>query len=146
MITFGLFVWFTMKFVWPPIIKALEERQHKIADGLAAGERGQRELELAQHNVAAQLRDTKIQSAEILEHAQRRAAQMIDEAKDKAREEGKRLVELAQGDVAQLVNSAKTQLRNQVAVLAVSGAQQVLQKNIDVESNRALVDNLIEQL
>ena len=95
MLVFGAFVWFTMKFVWPPLSKALEERQEKIADGLAAAERGRRELELAQHRVKDEMKHAKVQAADIIEKANRRATQMIEEAKEDARQESQKLAKVA---------------------------------------------------
>ena len=146
MLVFGAFVWFTMKFVWPPLAKALEERQEKIADGLSAAERGRRELELAQHRVKDELKHAKAQAAEIIEKAAKRAAQMVEEAKDDAKAEAKRQARLAHEQLQQDVNRAKDTLRKQVAELAVSGAELILKREIDVKANSMLLDNLIEEI
>lgn len=146
MITFGLFVLITMKYIWPPLMSALEERQGKIADGLAAAERGQRELELAQHKSTDVLREAKIQASEIIEKANHRASQIVEAAKDKAREEGKRLYNIAQEDIASEVNQAKQVLRKQVATIAISGAERILKHNIDQAVNSSLINDLIEEL
>ncbi len=146
MLVFGAFVWFTMKFVWPPLTKALEERQDKIADGLAAAERGRRELELAQHRVKDEMKQAKVQAAEIIEKAGRRAAQIVEEAKDDARQETQKLAKLAQEQIAQEVNRAKDTLRKQVAVLAIAGAEKILKREIDDKANGVLLDNLIEEI
>jgi len=135
-----------MKFIWPPVIKALEDRQAKIAEGLASGERGERALELAEHKVIEQLRDAKLQAAEIIEKANHRGSQLIDEAKVKAREEGLRLLELAREEVQQEVNSAKQALRQQVAGIAIAGAEKILNRNIDEAANRDILDNLIKEI
>jgi len=145
-LVFGAFVWFTMKFVWPPLVKALEERQEKIADGLAAAERGQRELELVQHRVKDELKQAKAQAADIIEKANRRATQVVDEAKDDARQEAQVLAKVAQEQIAQEVNRAKDVLRKQVASLAVAGAEKILMREIDEKANRALLANLIEEI
>ncbi len=145
-LVFGAFVWFTMKFVWPPLVKALEERQEKIADGLAAAERGQRELELAQHRVKDELKQAKAEAADIIEKANRRAMQVVDEAKDDARQEAQVLAKVAQEQIAQEVNRAKDVLRKQVASLAVAGAEKILMREIDEQANRALLANLIEEI
>ena len=145
-LVFGAFVWFTMKFVWPPLVKALEERQDKIADGLAAAERGQRELELAQHRVKDEMKQAKVQASDIIEKANRRAAQIVDEAKDDARQEAQLLAKVAQEQIAQEVNRAKDTLRKQVASLAVAGAEKILMREIDEQANRALLANLIEEI
>ncbi len=146
MLVFAVFVWFTMKFVWPPLVKALEARQEKIADGLAAAERGRRELELAQHRAKDEMKQAKVLSADIVEKANRRAAQIVDEAKDDARQEGLKLAKIAQEQIAQEVNRAKDGLRHQVAALAVAGAEKILMREIDEQANRALLDNLIKEI
>ncbi len=146
MLVFGAFVWFTMKFVWPPLSKAMEERQTKIADGLAAAERGRRELELAQHRIKDEMKQAKVQSAEIIERANRRAAQILEEAKLGAQEESQKLFKLAQEQISQDVNRAKNSLRQQVAALAVAGAEKILRREIDERSNQVLLDNLIKEI
>jgi F-type H+-transporting ATPase subunit b len=146
MLVFFAFVWFTMKFLWPPLTKALEERQDKIADGLAAAERGRRELELAQHRVKDDMKQAKVQAAEIVEKANRRATQIIEEAKDDARQESQKLAKIAQEHILQEVNRAKDGLRKQVAILAVAGAEKILMREIDEKANGALLDNLIEEI
>jgi F-type H+-transporting ATPase subunit b len=145
-LVFAAFVLFTMKFVWPPLVNALEERQEKIADGLAAAERGQRELELAQHRVSDELRQAKVQASDIIEKANRRASQIVDEAKDAARLEGQKLVKIAEAQIAQELNRAKDDLRKQVASLAVAGAERILQREIDEKANQALINSLIEEI
>ena len=146
MLVFAVFVWFTMKFVWPPLVKALDERQEKIADGLAAAERGRRELELAQHRAKDEMKNAKVQSAEIVDKANRRAGQIIDEAKEDARAEVQQMAKIAQEHIAQEVNRAKDGLRKQVAALAVTGAEKILMREIDATANRALLDQLIEEI
>ncbi len=146
MLVFAVFVWFTMRFVWPPLVKAMEERQEKIADGLAAAERGRRELELAQHRAKDEMKQAKVQSADIVEKANRRAAQIIDEAKDDARQESQKLAKIAEEHISQEVNRAKDGLRKQVAALAIAGAERILVREIDEQANRALLDNLIEEI
>lgn len=146
MLVFAVFVWFTMKFVWPPLVKALEERQEKIADGLAAAERGRRELELAQHRAKDEMKQAKVQSADIVEKANRRAAQIVDEAKDDARQEAQKLAKIAEDHILQEVNRAKDGIRLQVAALAVAGAEKILAREIDEQANSALLDNLIKEI
>ncbi len=146
MLVFAAFVLFTMKLVWPPLAKALEERQEKIADGLSAAERGRRELELAQHRVKDELKQAKAQSAEIIEKANKRAAQIIEEAKDAAKREAQMQAKFAQEQLMQQVNHAKEQLRKQVANLAITGAERILMREVDVKTNSALLDNLIEEI
>jgi len=146
MLVFFAFVWFTMTFVWPPLEKALQERQDKIADGLAAAERGQRELELAQHRVKDELKQAKMQAADIIEKANRRATQLIEEAKTEARDEAQKVTKLAQEQLSQEVNQAKEQLRKKVAALAVAGAEKIIRREVDEKTSFALLDNLIEEI
>ncbi len=146
MLVFGVFVWFTMKFVWPPLAKALEDRQEKIADGLSAAERGRRELELAQHRVKDELKHAKAQAADIVDKATKRAAQLVEEAKEDAKTEAKHQAKLAHEQLQQEVNRAKEALRKQVAELAVSGAELILKREIDAKANSMLLDNLIKEI
>lgn len=146
MLVFAAFVWFTMKFVWPPLEKALKERQDKIADGLSAAERGRKELELAQHRVKDELKHAKVQASEIVDKATRRAAQLIEEAKEDAKLETQRQAKLAQEQLLQEVNRAKDGLRKQVALLAVVGAERILKQEIDAQASSKLLDNLIEEI
>ena len=121
-ITFAVFVWFCMKFVWPPIMAALNERKQKIADGLAAAERGAHEQELAQKKATETMHEAKQQAQEIINQAQKRASEIVDEAKEGARAEAERIVTAANAEIEQEVNRAREQLRGQVASLAVAGA------------------------
>ncbi|MBA3537208.1 MAG: F0F1 ATP synthase subunit B [Tatlockia sp.] len=146
MLVFMAFVWFTMKFVWPPLSKAMEERQDKIADGLSAAERGRKELELAQHRVKDELKQAKAHASEIVEKANRRAAQMIEEAKEDAKLEAQKQGKIAQEQLLQEINRAKEGLRKQVAQLAVAGAEKILNREIDAKTNSSLLDNLIEEI
>lgn len=146
MLVFGAFVWFTMKFVWPPLQKALEERQHKIAEGLSAAERGRRELELAQHRISDDIKHAKVQAAEIIEKANYRAAQLIEEAKEEARQQAEHMTKVANEHLAQEVTRAKEALRKEVGRLAVAGAEKILMHEIDEKQNRQLIDNLIEEI
>ena len=146
MLVFAAFVLFTMKLVWPPLAKALEERQDKIADGLSAAERGRKELELAQHRVKDELKQAKAHSADIIDKANKRASQIIEEAKDAAKRESQIQAKLAQEQIAQQVNHAKEELRKQIAKLAISGAEKILMREVDAKANSALLDNLIEEI
>ena len=146
MLVFAAFVLFTMKLVWPPLAKALEERQEKIADGLSAAERGRKELELAQHRVKDELKQAKAQSVDIIDKANKRASQIIEEAKEAAKREAQIQAKLAQEQLAQQVNHAKDALRKQVASLAVTGAERILMREVDAKANSALLDNLIEEI
>lgn len=146
MITFAIFIWFTMKFVWPPLMRAMEERQKKIAEGLEAGERGRRELELAKHKATEQLRDAKIQAGHFLEEAKHRANRIVEDSKETARQEGERLIEIAKIEIEQEKQKAKDQLLKQVATLAMAGAEKILQHQIDDKTHGKLMDQLIEEI
>jgi len=145
-IAFAVFVWFCMKFVWPPLINSMEERAKKIADGLDAANRAERDLKLAQEKAGSQLREAKEQAAQIIEQANKRATQIIDEAKESARTEGDRLKVAAQAEIDQEVNRAKETLRSQVSALAVAGASKILETSIDLEKHDALLNQLAQEL
>ncbi|KTD18708.1 H+-transporting ATP synthase chain b [Legionella lansingensis] len=146
MLVFAAFVWFTMKFVWPPLARAMEERQDKIADGLAAAERGHKELELAQHRVKDELKQAKAQASEIIEKANRRAAQLIEAAKEEAKLAAQQQAKIVQEQLQQEFNRARDNLRKEVAHLAVAGAQKILMREIDEKANSALLDDLIKEI
>jgi F-type H+-transporting ATPase subunit b len=146
MITFMILVGVTMKYIWPPMMKALDDRRKQIADGLDAAERGHHELELARHRATENLRDAKLEAAKIIDQASQRATRMIEDAKEKAREEGDRLVSLAKDQIDQEVQSAKQQLLKQVSALAISGAEKILSQKIDASTNDRLVDQLIDEI
>ena len=145
-ITFAVFVWFCMKFVWPPIMAALNERKQKIADGLAAAERGAHEQELAQKKATETMHEAKQQAQEIINQAQKRASEIVDEAKEGARAEAERIVTAANAEIEQEVNRAREQLRGQVASLAVAGASRVLKLEIDAAANEDLLKDLVASL
>lgn len=146
MITFAIFVLFCMKFVWPAITNAMEERAAKIADGLDAADRAMRDLELAQNKASDQLKDAKAEAAALIEQANKRANQIVEEAKDQARAEGERLKAAAQAEIDQEINRAKEELRGKVAELVYAGAEQILEASVDQQANKALVDKLAAQL
>lgn len=143
---FILFVWFCMKYVWPPLISAIEERQAKIAEGLEASERGEKDLELAQEKAKKYLADAKAQAAEIVDQANKRHAQIVDGAKDDAREEAAKIKTGANAEIEQEVNRAKEELRAQVAGLAVAGAEKILQRSIDASKHQDILDKLAEEI
>ena len=145
-ITFVVFVWFCMKFVWPPIMNALEHRKKKIADGLAAAERGAHEKELAEKRATETLHEAKQKAQEIINQAQKRANEIVEEAKVNARGEAERIVAAANAEIEQEVNRAREQLRGQVVSLAVAGAGKVLKKEIDAKANEQLLQDLVAQL
>ena len=146
MVTFAIFVWFCMKFVWPVIFLAMEERQQKISEGLDAADQAARDLEVAQSKVTDQMKEAKKEAASIVDQANKRASQIVDEAKQQAVAEGDRLKVAAEAEIEQEVNRAKEELRASVAGLALAGAEKVLEASIDDKANRALVDDLASQL
>lgn len=146
MFAFAAFVWFCMKFVWPPIVGALAERKTKIAEGLAAAERGHKEQELGQHRATEIMKEAKSHAADIVNQAQKRAAEIVDEAKQDAREEGARLVHAAQAEIDQEVNRAREELRGKVVSLAVAAAEKILEKEIDPAVHSSIVDSFAKQI
>jgi F-type H+-transporting ATPase subunit b len=145
-LTFGIFLWFTARFVWPPLMRAIDARQAQIADGLAAAERGKNELELAQRKSTEIIREARADAADILAQAARRAAEIVDEAKENARAEGERIVTSARVEVEQLVNKAREELRAQTAATAVAAAAKILEREIDARSHEKLLQDLVKQL
>ncbi|RMG34403.1 MAG: F0F1 ATP synthase subunit B [Gammaproteobacteria bacterium] len=144
--SFAVFVWFTMKFIWPPLVKAMDERKAKIADGLAAAERGQHEQELARERAAQYLHEAKQQAAEITAKAEKQAALIVEDAKSKAQEEGARQLAAAQAEIEQEVNKAREELRSKVAELAVAGAEKILRREIDAEAHKDIVESVAGQI
>ena len=145
-IAFFVFVVFCMKYVWPPLIGAIEERQAKIAKGLEASERGAKDLELAQDKAKDYLSQAKAQAAEIVEQANKRHAQIVDGAKNDARDEAAKIKAGADAEIEQEVNRAKEALRAQVAALAVQGAEKILQRSIDADKHKDILDKLAEEI
>ena len=146
MVAFVCFVAFCMKYVWPPIIAAMQERAEKIADGLAAADRASHDLELAQEKAVERLKEAKVEAAGIVDAANKRAGQIVDEAKDAAIVESDRVKQSAQAEIEQEANRAREQLRGQVASLALAGAEKVLGSAIDKQVHAELVDKLAAEL
>jgi F-type H+-transporting ATPase subunit b len=146
LVTFVVFVWFTMKYVWTPIMGALEARRKEIADGLAAAERGQHEQELAQERAKEALHEAKQQAAEIINQAHKRANEIVDEAKHDAKAEGDRILTAAQAEIEQELNRSREVLREKVAILVVSGAEKILQKEINADAHKDVVENVAGQI
>ncbi len=146
LISFAIFVWFTMKFVWTPIMGALETRKKEIADGLAAAERGQHEQELAKERAKDVLHEAKSQAAEIVAQAQKRAAEIVDEAKGTARTEGERILSAAQVEIEQETNRAREQLRSKVGELAMASAEKILRKEINADAHKDIVEALAKEI
>jgi len=145
-ITFIVFVWFCMKYVWPPLMAALEERKIRIADGLAAAERGQKDLELAKSKVIDNLKDAKVQAQDIINQAHKRANEMVDEAKESAREEAEKIKVAATSDIDQQINAAREHLRKEVSVIALAGAEQILKREVNAEAHGKVLDDLMAQI
>lgn len=145
-IAFFVFWWFCQKMVWPLFSNILEDRKKKIADGLEAADRAQRDLMLAQEKSTDSLKEAKAVAAGIIDQANKRASQIIDEAKDQAREEGKRLIVAANSDIEQEVNRAREALRTQVAAIAIAGAEKILESSIDQAANEELINKLASEL
>lgn len=144
--TFAVFIWFTAKFVWPYLARAIEDRQKHIAEGLAAGERGKQDLEQAAVTTADMLREARQQAQEILAQAERRGAQIVEEAKIAAGEEGSRLIAGAKAEIEQEVSRARETLRAQVAQLAVAGAEKILRREVDAKVHADLLASVESQL
>ncbi len=145
-LTFAVLVWFIQHYLWEPLTTALADRQKKIADGLAAAERGEHEQELARKRAAEKIGEAKQQAAEIVAQAQKRASEIVEEAKDNARSEGERLLAAANVEIEQEANRAKEQLRGQVVSLAVAGAGRVLKKEVDPKAHQKLLADLVAQI
>lgn len=145
-ISFTIFVWFCMKYVWPPLTAAMQERQQQMSEGLQNAEKAQAELDLAKAEVENQLKEAKQQSASLIDQANKRGNQIVEEAKDIAIKEGERLKQAAQADIEQEVNSAKEALRQQVAVLAIAGAEKILASSVDQNAHSEMLKNLAAEL
>lgn len=145
-IVFFILVWFTMKYVWPPIAKALDERADKIAEGLAAAERGKSDFEQAEKKVAELLAEGRTQVAEMVANAEKRAAQIVEEAKLQASDEAARITAQAKSDVEQEANRAREALREQVAFLAVKGAESILRREVDQKQHAQILSTLKQEL
>jgi F-type H+-transporting ATPase subunit b len=145
-IVFAILVWFTMKFVWPPITKALDERAQKIADGLAAADKAKAELANANKRVEAELATSRNETATRLADAERRAQTIVEEAKARAVEEGNRIIAAAKAEAEQQSVKARDALREQVAALAVKGAEQILRKEVNAGVHADLLSRLKTEL
>ncbi|MFN8770948.1 MAG: F0F1 ATP synthase subunit B [Neisseriaceae bacterium] len=142
MITFAILVWFTMKFVWPPINKMLEERAGKIAEGLAAAEKGKAELLEVELKVAEELKHVQLRATEIMSNAEKRANQIVAEAKENANKESARILDDAKAQIEQEFLKAREELRTKVSDLVISGAEQILKAEINLERHEAILANL----
>jgi F-type H+-transporting ATPase subunit b len=145
-IAFALFIWFTVRFVWPPLLAAIEARQKQIADGLAAGEQGRKSLEELKRQGEETIVEARARAAEIVSQAEKRAAQMVEEAKGAAKDEGAREKAAAKAEIGQEVQRARELLREQVAALAVAGAEKILRREVDARSHAELLEGIKRQL
>lgn len=145
-IAFAVLIWFTVKFVWPPLLKAIETRQKEIADGLAAAQEGRSALEVAAKKSEATLAEAKQKASEIIAQAEKRGSQIVEEAKDNAKVEGDRILAGAKAEIDQEVNRAKEGLRAQVAALAIAGAEKILRKEIDANAHSEMLSKLAAEL
>jgi len=146
MVVFFILAWFSMRFVWPPIVKALDERAQKIADGLAAAERGKHDLELASKRSADTLREGKAKYADLVGQAEKQAIQIIEEAKAEAKIEADRIIASGRAAAKQEIVQAKEALRDQVAMLAVAGAEKILRREIDAKAHTQLLAAIQQEL
>ncbi|KMJ45927.1 F0F1 ATP synthase subunit B [Xenorhabdus khoisanae] len=145
-IAFVLFVLFCMKYVWPPIMAAIEKRQKEIADGLASAERAKKNLDLAQANASDQLKKAKADAQVIIEQANKQKAQIIDDAKVEAELERNKIVAQAHAEIEAERKRAREELRKQVAMLAIAGAEKIIERSVDEAANSDIVDKLVAEL
>ncbi|MGI9333846.1 MAG: F0F1 ATP synthase subunit B [Gammaproteobacteria bacterium] len=146
MLVFAVLVWFTMKYVWPMILNAMQEREVRIADGIAAGENGRRELEEAESRSTELLTQGRDKAQDYISQAQRRADEIVEEAKTTAREEGERLIQAARAQIEQERNQARDALRSQVATLAIAGAERILKREVDAKAHSSVLEELATEL
>jgi len=146
MITFGILIWVTMKFIWPPLAQAMDERAQRIAEGLAAADRAKAELQDANARVDEEIKKARVQASEIIDKAQQQANQILDKAKADALLEGARQKAIAQTEIEGMVGKARETLRGQVAALAVQGAQKIIQREINPDAHKVLLDQLVTEI
>ncbi len=145
-ITFFVFVWFCMKYVWPPLNAALAERKKKIADGLAAGERGQHDLELAKKRSVEVIKEGKDKAGELIYQAERHASEIVDGAKERAKVEADRIVAGARAEIEQEANQTREELRKRMGDLVVIAASKILEKEVDAKAHAGLIENVAKEL
>jgi F-type H+-transporting ATPase subunit b len=145
-IAFAIFVWFCMKYVWPPLMAAIEERQKKIADGLSAAERAEKDLDLAKANASDRMKEAKRAAADVVDQANKRKLQIIEEAREEAVTERKKIVAQAEAEIEALRVRARDDLRKQVATLAVAGAEKILERSIDKDAHQDILNNITAKL
>jgi F-type H+-transporting ATPase subunit b len=146
MLSFALLVWFTMKFIWPPLTKALAARQQRIADGLDAAERGKQELSLAQKKATDILHEAHADAADVLAQTARRATEIIEQSKEEARAEGERQIAAARVEIEQMTHHAREQLRAETSAAAIAVAGKILEREIDAKTHQKLLNELVGQI
>jgi len=145
-VTFSVFIWFTVKFIWPWMLRKIEERQKTIADGLAAAEQGRRSLEVSTRQADEAIKEARARAAELLTQAEKRRQEMIERARQEARDEGERELAAAKAEIEQEVTRAREELRERVASLAVAGAEKILRREVDARAHGALLESIKRQL
>ena len=145
-VTFAVFIWLTVKFIWPYMLRAIETRQKTIADGLAAAEQGRSTLELSTRQADEAIKEARARAAEILAQAEKRSAQVIEEARQTAKEEGGRELAAAKAEIEQAATRAREELRDRVASLAVAGAEKILRREVDARAHADLLESIKRQL
>jgi F-type H+-transporting ATPase subunit b len=141
-----VFVWFCMKFIWPPLTQALEERRRQVADGIAAGEKGKRDLESAHEQAQTIVSEARTKAVKIVDDANARYSEILGEAKNDAQKERERQMEQAQAEIAQAVNRARDELRGQVSAIAIAGAERILKREIDAKAHADLLADVVAQV
>jgi F-type H+-transporting ATPase subunit b len=145
-LVFGILIWFSWRFIWPPLVKAMEDRQKKIAEGLAAAERGQVELQSAHGEAQTILNAAREQAKKIVDQAHKREVEIVEDARSTAAEEGRRIVDSSRQDAQQEKARARDELRRDVATLAVAGASRLLQREIDPKAHADLIEQLAREI
>nr|VFJ42745.1 MAG: F-type H+-transporting ATPase subunit b [Candidatus Kentron sp. DK]VFJ47037.1 MAG: F-type H+-transporting ATPase subunit b [Candidatus Kentron sp. DK] len=145
-VVFGVLVWFIRQFLWDPVLRILEDRKKRVADGLAAAERGHHEKELADRHARKTIHDAKEQAAAIINQAHKRAGEIVEESKDNARTEGERLISAAQSEIDQEKNRAREQLRKEVTKIALAGVEKILMREVDATAHNKVFEELTSQL
>lgn len=145
-VIFILFVWFTLKYIWPPLMKAMKDRQKKIVDGLAAAEQGRHKLQLAKAKVEGMLREAKQESSNILDQTNMQASKIVDAAKIRAQKEGQRLIDGAKIEIEQQIQSTKEALQKELTQLVIAGAGKILEKEVDQKTHEKMLDQLISEI
>lgn len=145
-IAFAFFVWFTMKFVWPPLNNAIEERQKKIADGLAASEQANQDLEVARAKADEELKAAKLQAAELIDQAKKRAAKLVEDETQRGHAEREKIIASGYAEVEAERTRVREELRKQVAFLAIAGAEKIIEREVDAQKQSDIVEKLVAEL